>query len=298
MPPIADLRPLPPTVVGPTTKKATRLSNMLPQSLIYGAQVTEKEIFNPKKHLNFQHPKGVTTMKEIGVEGAWNITSRCFRIVLVVYSPCYQANSRRAPFTCDAWSSPELLAVVSEVAGVDLVVAFDYEITNINISINDDLSTTAEFSKEPETLAFAWHYDSFPFVCVTMLPDCSDMVGGETAIRTPSGEIKKIHGPAMWIGTAVVMQGRYIENQALKALGGRKRISMVTPFGPWNPFIRDELYRLVLLEERIRLKLKEERKRVDTKHVFNISDMTGFVAVQKDLLEAAIAELIEVEDLD
>jgi hypothetical protein len=69
MPSIADLRPLPPTVVGPTTKKATRLSNMLPQSLIYGAQVTEKEIFNPKKHLNFQHPKGVTTMKEIGVEG-------------------------------------------------------------------------------------------------------------------------------------------------------------------------------------------------------------------------------------
>lgn len=69
MPSIADLRPLPPTVVGPTTKKATRPSNMLPQSLIYGAQVTEKEIFNPKKHLNFQHPKGFTTMKEIGVEG-------------------------------------------------------------------------------------------------------------------------------------------------------------------------------------------------------------------------------------
>ena len=45
--------------------------------------------------------------------------------------------------------------------------------------------------------AFAWHYDSFPFVCVTMLSDCAGMVGGETAIRMPSGEVKKIRGPTM-----------------------------------------------------------------------------------------------------
>lgn len=77
------------------------------------------------------------------------------------------------------------------------MVAFDYKITNINISINDDSSTIAEISSEPETSAFAWHYDSFPFVCVTMLSDCSGMVSGETAIRTPSGKIKKIRGPAM-----------------------------------------------------------------------------------------------------
>lgn len=69
MPSITDLRPLPPTVVGPTTKKATRPSNKLPQSLIDGARVTQKEDFDPKKHLNFQSPKGITTMKEIGLEG-------------------------------------------------------------------------------------------------------------------------------------------------------------------------------------------------------------------------------------
>ena len=48
-----------------------------------------------------------------------------------------------------------------------------------------------------KTAAVAWHYDSFPFVCVTMVSDCSDMVGGETAIRMPSGEIRKARGPDM-----------------------------------------------------------------------------------------------------
>lgn len=30
-----------------------------------------------------------------------------------------------------------------------------------------------------KTSSVAWHYDSFPFVCVTMASDCTDMVGGE-----------------------------------------------------------------------------------------------------------------------
>lgn len=47
------------------------------------------------------------------------------------------------------------------------------------------------------TSAVAWHYDSFPFVCVTMLSDCTGMVGGETALRMPNGNIMKVRGPAM-----------------------------------------------------------------------------------------------------
>lgn len=88
---------------------------------------------------------------------------------------------------------------MSSVAGIDLIQAFDYEIANINISVNQDPSANAKIpgTQETSTSAFAWHYDSFPFVCVTMLSDCSEMIGGETAIRTPSGEIKKIRGPAM-----------------------------------------------------------------------------------------------------
>jgi hypothetical protein len=45
--------------------------------------------------------------------------------------------------------------------------------------------------------AVAWHYDSFPFVWVTMLSDCAGMVGGETALKTATGEIMKVRGPAM-----------------------------------------------------------------------------------------------------
>ncbi|RAH68480.1 uncharacterized protein BO66DRAFT_377416 [Aspergillus aculeatinus CBS 121060] len=344
MPSVDALRPAPPTVVGPTTQKATRPSHPLPQWLIDGARVDKQEVFDARRDLNFQPPSGITTMREIGLEGHGIspvaasepfplFTPEAIRQMRAeifsepVLKDCQYSSSfaknmirgmgrERAPFTCDAWSSPELQRIVSQVAGVDLVVAFDYEIANINISVNEDASTVATVKENLDTSAFAWHYDSFPFVCVTMLSDCSDMVGGETAIRTPAGQIKKIRGPAR--GTAVVMQGRYIEHQALKALGGRERISMVTPFRPRDPSVRDELiltgsraisnwselyhgfteYRLELLEERIRLKLKEERGRVDTKCPFNIAGMAEFLAEQKDFLEATIAELTVVEEMD
>lgn len=59
----------PPVVTGPATKKATRPTNKLPQSLIDGAQLAEKESFDPKKHVNYQAPSKVYTMAEIGLEG-------------------------------------------------------------------------------------------------------------------------------------------------------------------------------------------------------------------------------------
>lgn len=77
------------------------------------------------------------------------------------------------------------------------MVAWDYEIANINISAGEESSANLPTEDKSDTSAFAWHYDSFPFVCVTMLSDCTNMTGGETAIRTPSGDIKKIRGPAM-----------------------------------------------------------------------------------------------------
>jgi hypothetical protein len=42
-----------------------------------------------------------------------------------------------------------------------------------------------------------WHTDSYPFVCVTMLSDCTNMVGGETALRKADGSIMKVRGPGM-----------------------------------------------------------------------------------------------------
>ena len=42
-----------------------------------------------------------------------------------------------------------------------------------------------------------WHKDSYPFVCVLMLSDCSTMIGGETALLRGDGGIEKVRGPAM-----------------------------------------------------------------------------------------------------
>lgn len=111
--------------------------------------------------------------------------------------------NRRAPFTYDAWNSPELLAKLSAVAGIDVVPHIDFEIANINITWNGQTRTITPASAatkdplaNPES-AVAWHFDSMPFVCVVMLSDCTDMVGGETALKLPNGEIKKVRGPSM-----------------------------------------------------------------------------------------------------
>lgn len=114
-------------------------------------------------------------------------------------------------------------------------------------------------------------------------------------------------------GTAVVMQGRYIEHQALKARGGRERISMVTSFRPKNPLIRDEVvltgvraisnlpelysqytqYRLEVLEERIRGMEKKVRERERSGRKFDVSETRSFVNEQKQFLEAMLLELVE-----
>lgn len=58
-----------------------------------------------------------------------------------------------------------------------------------------EIAQNTQFTSELSSVA--WHYDSFPFVCVTMLSDCTGMVGGETALRTATGEVMKVRGPAM-----------------------------------------------------------------------------------------------------
>ena len=111
---------------------------------------------------------------------------------------CANINISRAPFTYAAWKSPELIEKISQVAGIDLIPSIDYEIANINVSINNQTVSVIDNNKscDDDLPAFAWHYDSFPFVCVVMLSDCTDMIGGETALRTPSGEVLTVRGPA------------------------------------------------------------------------------------------------------
>lgn len=104
----------------------------------------------------------------------------------------------------------------------------------------------------------------------------------------------------------------------MKALGGRERISMVTAFRPKSHLVRDEMvlsgsraisnwselytgytgYKMELLEERPRAKLKEEKQRERSNRPLDIPGMKRFLEEQKALLELTIEEFMEVEDID
>lgn len=87
----------------------------------------------------------------------------------------------------------------------------DFEIGHINFSVSSeedksrDLAAAAENKErkargelqEDESPIVDWHTDSYPFVCVTMLSDCTNMIGGETALRNGNGEVVKVRGPQM-----------------------------------------------------------------------------------------------------
>ena len=122
-------------------------------------------------------------------------------------------NNRYAPFVYDTWKHPETLAVISKIAGIDLVTEMDFEIGHVNISVKSEKQRAEELAAftektsrdadegvggcpwEDDKPIVDWHTDSYPFVCVTMLSDCTNMIGGETALRTGTGEILKVRGP-------------------------------------------------------------------------------------------------------
>jgi hypothetical protein len=92
------------------------------------------------------------------------------------------------------------LAIVSEIAGIDLVPVMDWEISHINISVKSEEQARAEvegMAEDDMKPIVDWHTDSYPFVCVTMLSDCTTMIGGETALRKADRSIVKIRGPHM-----------------------------------------------------------------------------------------------------
>lgn len=74
----------------------------------------------------------------------------------------------------------------------------DYDTGHVNISVESaNGKEESDGLKQDDQEAFAWHLDSFAFVCVTMLSDCTNMIGGETVIRTGNGELMKVRGPSM-----------------------------------------------------------------------------------------------------
>lgn len=250
------------------------------------------------------------------------------QLVPVIFAYCIH---RYAPFVYDTWKHPETLAIISKIAGVELVTEMDFEIAHINISVKSDKQREEEVQAFVEKKAFDedegiagcpwednkpivdWHTDSYPFVCVTMLSDCTSMIGGETALKTGNGGIVKVRGPQM--GCAVVLQGRYIEHQALRTLGTTERITMVTSFRPRCPNLPDDTvlttvrpisnlselysqyseYRLEILEERVRAQLRSFRENKRDGKKIDVKAMKDFIARQEDFLAHMNREMVEEE---
>ncbi|KAF2653431.1 hypothetical protein K491DRAFT_633813 [Lophiostoma macrostomum CBS 122681] len=187
-----------------------------------------------------------------------------------------------APFMYDAWTNPRTLSIISSIAGIDLEPVYDIEVGNINVSVQDPNKDPASVD---EVAVTKWHVDSYPFVCVVMMSDASNMIGGETAIKSGSGETLKVRGPQM--GCGVVLQGRCITHQALAAVGGTERITMITAFRPRDPLVMHDTvlttirpitnhselyfqwteYRVEVLQERLRMmvKMMEQQHRAGRK---------------------------------
>lgn len=96
----------------------------------------------------------------------------------------------------DAWKHPKTLSIISKIAGVDLIPVIDIEIGNINVSVQEPSDSKATVDDLPVPVT-KWHVDSYPFVCVVMMSDVSNMIGGETALKTGTGETLKVRGPQM-----------------------------------------------------------------------------------------------------
>ena len=104
---------------------------------------------------------------------------------------------RYGKFVFEAWKHPDTLAIISKIAGVDLVPVMDYEIGHVNLSIPGNKEDHKDLGEDDDGGAIVgWHRDSYPFVCVLMMSDTTGMVGGETALRTGFGDIKKVRGPS------------------------------------------------------------------------------------------------------
>ena len=109
------------------------------------------------------------------------------------------------------------------------------------------------------------------------------------------------------------MQGRYITHQALRALGAKERITSVTSFRPRSPHVPDDTvlttvrpisnlselyydfgeYRLEILEERIRVRLKQLRDRRRAGKKVDTAAIKKFLVEQEAFLKHTNQEIVE-----
>lgn len=228
-------------------------------------------------------------------------------------------------FTDAAWKHPDTLRAVSEMAGVDLVPVFDYEIAHANVAFKgkeeqaEDVQKLAYRQAYPESAAddyktgqavVSWHFDSYPFVCVLMLSDTTNMIGGETVIHTDDGAISRVNDPRK--GYATVLQGRCVEHLASKPLGGTERVTFVTSYRAADPLALDDSvlitvkpisdinelytdwieYRMKILSDRLMAlseKVREGRENGDN---FNLDVVTQYLKEQETYLKKTYNEMV------
>lgn len=337
----------------------------------------DSTLFDPGRHIAYQEPPEILTMKDIGFTEDVGVSPVAVTHPFQLFNPDaikimrseidkpevrakhhYASNiasaqlrgyaREHAPFTYAAWTHPKTVAIVSQLAGIDLIPWSDYEIAHINLSaVKTDEEVQAELkafdsrkssvhsdegidvtSSEEDKPIVGWHTDSYPFVCVLMMSDCTNMVGGETAIRTAGGEVIRVRGPTE--GCAVILQGRYITHQALRALGAKERITAVTSWRPRSPYVKDDSvlrtvrpvsnlkelyhdfadYRLDILAQRLRRERERTQAEREAGVEFDTQALKAFLQesiaflehtdhelVAEDAVQKGVIETIDVPDV-
>lgn len=218
--------------------------------------------FSPAKHLAYSPPSSILTMKDLALEPtalspvattepfpllsheavlqhrrdlfSKDVLDNCLHHTRPGSVQIRGMAPRYAPFIHQFWHSPEVLKIVSDIAGVELVPAMDYEISHTNVQLGPGgldavRNTTVE---PPEATAEAikkfeqdkpkkqevtdqtkpiieWHKDSHPWVCVVMLSDARHMSGGETELMKGDGTTLKVKAPQMVSETSCSCTMRY-----------------------------------------------------------------------------------------
>ncbi|ETN42331.1 uncharacterized protein HMPREF1541_01485 [Cyphellophora europaea CBS 101466] len=279
----------PPVAVEPYPSGTTYSSKEVTDTPVRATSVPVN--FDASKHLAYNAPTNNLQMSDIGLEPSaisstaatqpFQLLSREAVLAMrrEIFSPEVLDNCmhhtrpgsvqirglapRYAPFIHAFWNSAEVLRIMSENAGVDLVPAMDYEISHVNVQLGPDgvdgvrktpaeppaatgdAITAFEANKGQKQAVtdqvkpvIEWHKDSHPFVCVVMLSDAQHMVGGETELMGGDGMTLKVKAPQM--GCAAILQGRYITHTAAPAANMPERITVVTSFRPKDPRMLDE----------------------------------------------------------
>ena len=167
---------------------------------------------------------------------------------------------RYAPFIHQFWNSPEVLKIVSDIAGVELVPVMDYETSHCNVQLGpggiDAVRATPveppaatqeairEFEKNKPVKRevtdqtkpiIEWHKDSHPWVCVVMLSDARNMLGGETELMKGDGTTLKVKAPQMVSSLSVSLDEQYSAlTTSRDAPPSSRGATSPTPPPPWR----------------------------------------------------------------